>query len=109
MAVNENVKVSVEALENAISTFNTKKETFMSTFDKIKLTVFDLGGTWTGDASNAFETQVRVLTAKRATIENSMEGAVSKLQTVITEYERVESENVSGSDALADDANVSYI
>ncbi|MBQ4089710.1 MAG: WXG100 family type VII secretion target [Clostridia bacterium] len=109
MAVNDNVKVSVEALENAISTFNTKKETFLSTFDKIKLTVFDLGGTWTGDASNAFESQVRELTTKLKTIETSMEGAVSKLQTVITEYQRVESENVSGSDALADDASVTYI
>ena len=109
MAANENVKVSIEALENAISTFNTKKETFMSTFDRIKLTVFDLGGTWTGDASNAFEAQVRELTTKLKTIEGSMDGAVGKLQTVITEYQNLESTNVTAAESLADDANISYI
>ena len=71
--------------------------------------MFDLGGTWTGDASNAFETQVRELTARLKTIENSMEGAVGKLQTVINEFSDTEIGNTSGIDALADDANVSYI
>lgn len=109
MADYENVKVSIEALETAISTFNTKKDTFMGIFDRIKLTVFDLGGTWTGDASNAFESQVRELTAKLATIETSMNGAVGKLQTVISEYQNLETTNVNSAEALADDADISYI
>lgn len=100
MAANTNVRFSTEAVQSAIQNFNQRQDEFNNVFNSLKACAFDLTGTWTGAASQAFEDKVRELTETLSTIENSMEGAIGKLNKAIEAYESTESERESLAKAL---------
>ena len=100
-------RMSVEEVENAINNFEARRHEFEDVTNVIGSTMFDLTGTWTGAAEQAFEGQARQLLNNLKTIMNSMEGAKGKLQTAIAAYEATE-EAQSGSINAVNSTPVSY-
>lgn len=96
----KNVFFSTEEVNAAISNFNQRKNDFEAVFNGIKSTMFDLTGTWTGAASQAFETRTRELIDTLSSIQNSMDGAIQKLQTAINAYENTDNTNKAGIEGL---------
>ena len=101
-------KMSVEAVQAAISNYDTRAHEFQDVVNGIKSVFFDLEDTWTGAAEQAYETQLRELLKNLQTIMNSMNGAKAKLQLAVQAYEAVEETNVSAINAL-DEGQADYV
>ena len=107
MAGNQ-ARLNESEVQAAISNFDTRKNEFQDVVNAIKNIMFDLEGTWTGAAEQAYEGQVRELLKNLQTILVSMDGAKSKLQLAITSYSEMENENVQAINAL-DEGQGDYI
>ena len=93
-------KMSVEAVQAAITEFDSREHEFNDAVNAIGNTMFNLEGTWTGEAEQAFENRLRELMNNVKTIINSMEGAKAKLQLAISSYEETEATQTSAINAV---------
>ena len=80
-------KAEVEATRGQ---YESQKAEFLSIVNTIKSTLWDLEGTWTGKAEQTYEAQARELLNNLQTIEQSLDGAMEKLNLAIQTYETVE-------------------
>lgn len=94
------MRMNVEAVQAAMSNYDARKNEFQDVVNTIKTTLFDLEGTWTGAAEQAYENQARQLLQNMNTILNAIEGAKGKLQVAINAYEAVESAQKAAIDAV---------
>lgn len=104
----DQIRMSPEAVQAAIANFNSREHEFSDVINTIKGTMFDLQGTWTGAAEQAYEGQTRALLQSLQTILQSMEGAAGKLQLAINSYQENESAQQAGINAV-DSTPVSYV
>lgn len=102
-------RMSPEAVQGVIANYQSRSHEFHDVVEAIKGTMFDLQGTWTGAAEQAFEGQVRALLANLTTVEQSVQGAIGKLQLAIAKYEEVERKNVAGANAVESTPKSSYV
>lgn len=101
-------RVSVQALEEAIQTFENKKMAMENAYLNISNDVRTLDGTWHGDASEKFKARFDDLYKNLQTTERGMDEAIGKLRTAIQVYQEVEEANKAASDALEGNTSVSY-
>lgn len=103
-----NVRVSAEELQAAMSNFETRKNDFQEVINGIKSILWDLEGTWTGVAEQAYESQARDLMNNMQVIMQSMDGAKGKMQLVLNSYMELEEDRVGGFNAL-DEGTPDYV
>lgn len=101
-------RVSIPALEEAIKTFETKKQAMELAYLNLSNDVRTLDGTWHGDASEKFKARFDELYKNLQVTEERMDGAIQKLRTAIQVYQEVEDANKAATDGLEDNASVSY-
>lgn len=92
MAIIDNLRMSEEALQTAITTFETKKMALENSYLKISNEVRTLDGTWHGEASEKFKTQFDALYRNLQQNETVMTNVISNLKTALSIYQ--EQENV---------------
>ncbi|MGN0802973.1 MAG: WXG100 family type VII secretion target [Candidatus Faecivicinus sp.] len=100
-------RVSIPALEEAITTFENKKVALENAYLKISNDVRELDTTWHGEASEKFKARFDELYKNLQVTEERMDGAIAKLRTAVQTYQEVEDENRAATEAL-DEGNVSY-
>lgn len=93
-------RVSIPALEEAISNFETKKNSMEIAYLKISNAVRELGSTWKGASSDKFEQQFAEMYKNLQQTEERMDGAIAKLRTAMETYQEVEDANRAASEAL---------
>ena len=93
-------KISVEAVQAAISNYEARKSDFQNVVNGIKGAFFDLEDTWKGAAEQTYESQLRELLKNLETIFVSMDGAKAKLQLALQTYEETENAQVSAINAV---------
>ncbi len=104
MAVIDNLRMSQEALEEAISTFESKKTALENTYLKISNEVRELDGTWHGEASEKFKTQFEKLYQNLKQNETVMSNVISKLKQALNIYQEQEKVAQNLIDALQEGA-----
>lgn len=92
MAIIDNLRMSEEALQTAITTFETKKMALENSYLKISNEVRTLDGTWHGEASEKFKTQFDALYKNLQQNETVMTNVISNLKSALSIYQ--EQENV---------------
>lgn len=93
-------RISVEAVQAAISNYGQRKSDFQNVVNAIKSAFFDLEDTWKGVAEQTYEAQLRDLLKNLETIFTSIDGAIGKLQLAVQAYEETENTNVSAINAV---------
>ncbi|MBQ8088419.1 MAG: WXG100 family type VII secretion target [Clostridia bacterium] len=84
-------RVSIPALQDAISTYQQKRDALKMAYMSINDEVTKAHSTWTGDAANKFVEQFAQMYRNLSETDVQMEGAITKLNKVMEEYEAVES------------------
>lgn len=92
MAIIDNLRMSEEALQTAITTFETRKMALENSYLKISNEVRTLDGTWHGEASEKFKTQFDALYRNLKQNETVMSNVISNLKSALSIYQ--EQENV---------------
>lgn len=87
----DRLKVSTEAFNNAISSFETSKMGLENSYLKISNEVRVLDGTWHGDASEQFKGQFDELYKNLQQTETAMSNVITKLKSALSEFESEES------------------
>ena len=90
MAVIDNLRVSKEALETAITNYETRKTSLENAYLKISNEVRVLSGTWRGEASEKFMSQFDELYKNLQQNETVMSNVISKLKEALSVYEEQE-------------------
>lgn len=90
MAVIDNLRVSKEAMETAINTYETKKTALENAYLKISNEVRVLDGTWHGAASEKFKGQFEQLYKNLQQNETVMGNVIAKLKEAMAVYEEQE-------------------
>lgn len=90
MAVIDNLKMSREAMEEAITNFEARKVSLENAYLKISNEVRTLDGTWHGEASEKFKTQFDKLYENLKQNETVMSNVISNLKTALSIYEEQE-------------------
>ncbi len=106
MAIIDNLKMSEEALEQAIQTFETKKLALENSYLKISNEVRTLDGTYHGEASEKFKAQFDALYKNLQQNETVMSNVVSNLKTALGIYQEHEQQARSMMEGL--DVGTSY-
>jgi len=92
MAVIDNLKVSREAMQEAISNFETRKMAMENACLKISNEVRELDSTWHGQASETFKAQFDEMYTKLKQNEPAMAEIISDLKKAVDLYEAAEKE-----------------
>ena len=103
----ELIRVSAAALEEAINTFENKKNAMANAYLRIYRTVHGLESTWKGDSSNRFEQRFEEMYKNLEVTEERMDHAISKLRTALETYEELEALLKGKADNL-DAGNTNY-
>lgn len=90
MAVIDNLRMSTEAMREAIQTFENKKMGLENAYLKISNEVRTLDGTWHGEASEKFKSQFEKLYQNLQQNEAVMSNVISKLNSALDTYEEFE-------------------
>ncbi len=90
MAIIDNLRISKEAMEAAISTFENKKTALENTYLKISNEVRVLDGTYHGEASEKFKSQFDQLYKNLQQTESVMSEVISKVKSVLALYSESE-------------------
>ena len=90
MAVIDNLRISKEAMEEAIKNFESRKTALENSYLKISNEVRTLDGTWHGEASEKFKTQFDGLYENLKQNETVMSNVISNLKTALNIYEETE-------------------
>ena len=106
MAIIDNLKMSEEALEQAIQTFETKKLALENSYLKISNEVRTLDGTYHSEASEKFKAQFDALYKNLQQNETVMSNVVSNLKTALGIYQEHEQQARSMMEGL--DVGTSY-
>lgn len=93
-------RMNVDGARAAIANYKSKEQEFNTIVMTLKATLFDLQGTWKGVAEQAYEAQARQLFDNLASITNSIEGAVERVEFAIQQYDEVEAQNQSAINAV---------
>lgn len=86
----ERARLNKEAVNALVSAYGQRKEEFNGVVNNLKLAMYDLTGTWTGEAANAFRGKADDLFANLLTIQNDVENACNKLKLAMGIYEAAE-------------------
>ena len=84
----ELIRVSAAALEEAINTFENKKNAMANAYLRIYRAVH--GVEWRGESSSKYEQQFEEMYKNLEVTEERMDHAISKLRTVLETYEELE-------------------
>lgn len=95
MATIDNLKMSTEAMQTAISNFEARKSGLEIAYLKISNEVRTLDGTWHGEASEKFKSQFDGLYKKLQQNETVMSNVINNLKSALSTYEAQESEITS--------------
>ena len=90
MAVIDNLKMSREAMQTAISNFETRKTSQENAYLKISNEVRVLDGTYHGEASEKFKSQFDQLYKNLQQNETVMGNVIANLKTALEIYEEQE-------------------
>ncbi|MBQ4159005.1 MAG: WXG100 family type VII secretion target [Clostridia bacterium] len=90
MAIIDNLRVSQEAIEAAISNFEARKTALENSYLKISNEVRTLDGTWHGEASEKFKAQFDTLYGNLKQNETVMSNVISNLKTALSIYQEQE-------------------
>lgn len=90
MAVIDNLKMSREAMQTAISNFETRKASLENAYLKISNEVRVLDGTYHGEASERFKSQFDQLYKNLQQNETVMSNVIANLKTALSTYEEFE-------------------
>lgn len=90
MAVIDNLKMSREAMQTAISNFETRKASLENAYLKISNEVRVLDGTYHGEASEKFKSQFDQLYKNLQQNETVMGNVIANLKTALEIYEEQE-------------------
>ena len=90
MAIIDNLKVSEEALQTAISNYETKRVELENTCLKISNEVRVLDGTWHGEASEKFKSQFDEMYNKLKQSDTTMANIVNNLKKALETYTNLE-------------------
>lgn len=80
---NDRINVSSEAFEEAISQFNGCMSELQNAYLQMTNTVFQLDGSWNGEASEKFKKKFRDLAARLSTSDGTIDKAIKDIQMVI--------------------------
>lgn len=100
MADTNNTRVSIEALSEAITTFDNKKMAMENAYLKIYRSVGELGDSWIGSSSQKFNDKFEQMYKNLETVSNQVDTAVQKIRLAIQEYEATEEATQSAINAL---------
>ena len=90
MAVIDNLRMSKDAMQEAISNFETRKMALENTYLKISNQVRELDSTWHGEASEKFKAQFEDMYKNLKQNETVMSNVISNLKTALSTYEAEE-------------------
>ena len=85
-------RVSIEALNKAISDYNARKQEMQVAYLQISNTVRQLNVTWTGSSSKKFADQFDQLYKNLEQTEQQMDAATKKLEQARDLYQQAETE-----------------
>ena len=91
MAIIDNLKMSEEAMQTAITDFKSRKQALENSYLKISNEARTLTASWHGEASRKFTTQFDALYKNLAQNETVMENVIDKVSEALNLY--VETEN----------------
>lgn len=100
MAVIDNLKLSKEAMETAISNFETRKAGLENAYLRISNEVRTLDGTWNGEASEKFKAQFETLYQNISQSEQVMTNIIESLRKALAEYTDIEAQASNAFSAL---------
>ena len=90
MAIIDNLRLSQEAMEEAISNFESRKIALENAYLKISNEVRTLDGTWHGEASEKFKNQFDGLYQNLKQNETVMSNVIKNLKAALAIYEEKE-------------------
>ncbi|MBR0463333.1 MAG: WXG100 family type VII secretion target [Clostridia bacterium] len=88
----EEVRVSIEALNQAINDYKAKKQAMQIAYLQISNTMRELSTTWKGTSSQKFAEQFDQLYKNLQQTETQMDNATSKLEQARDAYEEVDAQ-----------------
>ena len=100
-------RVSIPALQDAITNFENKKAALENAYLKISNEVRNLDATWHGEASEKFKSQFDAMYKNLQQTEERMEGAITKLNKAVEIYEEVDEQVKTGAENL-EEGKASY-
>ena len=100
----EEVRVSIDALNQAINDYKTKKQTMQIAYLQISNTMRELSNTWKGASSTKFAEQFDQMYKNLQQTEVQMDSATNKLEQAKNAYEEVEAQAKSMLNAVEESA-----
>lgn len=90
MAIIDNLRMSQEAMQTAITAFENKKMALENSYLKISNEVRTLDSTWHGEASEKFKTQFDALYKNLQQNETVMSNVIANLKSALSVYQEQE-------------------